>query len=107
MTPPAAHRRAVPALLWGATALAVVIAVVLVVPAVSDSGGWAAVLLGVPVALCLVAVATVRTTWSRAVTWTAAAAVLVWSLVLGLGIGLVFLPVAALLAAAAARDVRR
>ena len=107
MTPPAAHSRAVPLLLWGATSLAVVIALVLVVPAVSDSGGWAAVLLGVPVVLCLVAVAAVRTRWSRVVTWAAAAGVLAWSLVLGLGIGLVFLPVAALLAAAAAREVRR
>ena len=88
---------------WSALGLAVLVAAVLLVPTWRDSGAVAVLLLGLPAAVCLVAVLTRRTRYAGAVSWLAAAAVLGWALLLGLGIGPVFLPVAAVLAVAAAR----
>lgn len=88
---------------WSALGLAVVVAGWLIADVWSDTGVFALVLLGLPVLVCLVAVLASGSRYARAVTWGAAAVVLGWSLVLGLGVGLFFLPVAFLLAAAAAR----
>ncbi|MCZ2850028.1 hypothetical protein [Modestobacter sp. VKM Ac-2978] len=89
---------------WSALGLAALIAAWLAAEVWRDAGAFAFLLLGLPVVVCLVAVLTSRSRYARWVTWAAAAVVLGWSLVLGLGIGLFFLPVAFVLAAAAARD---
>ncbi|KGH44759.1 hypothetical protein IN07_22625 [Modestobacter caceresii] len=89
---------------WSALGLAALIAAWLAAEVWRDAGAFAFLLLGLPVVACLVAVLTSRSRYARPVTWGAAAVVLGWSLVLGLGIGLFFLPVAFVLAAAAARD---
>lgn len=89
---------------WSALGLAALIAAWLAAEVWQDAGAFAFLLLGLPVVVCLVAVLTSRSRYARWVTWAAAAVVLGWSLVLGLGIGLFFLPVAFVLAAAAARD---
>ncbi|MCZ2806547.1 hypothetical protein O2W18_15665 [Modestobacter sp. VKM Ac-2983] len=88
---------------WSALGLAVVIAGWLGAEVWRDSGVLTVVLLGLPALVCLIAVLASGSRYARVVTWGAAAVVLGWSLVLGLGVGLFFLPVAFLLAAAAAR----
>lgn len=89
---------------WIALGLATLVAAWLAAEVWRDAGGFAFLLLGLPVVVCLVAALASRSRYARALTWGAAAVVLGWSLVLGLGIGLFFLPVAFVLAAAAARD---
>ncbi len=89
---------------WSALGVAVLVAAWLAAEVWRDAGAFAFLLLGLPVVVCLVVVLTSRTRYARAVAWAGAAVVLGWSLVLGLGVGLFFLPVAFVLAAAAARD---
>lgn len=89
---------------WVAFGLAVLVAGWLGAEVWRDAGVFTLVLLGLPVVVCLVAALASRSRYARALTWGAAAVVLGWSLVLGLGVGLFFLPVAFVLAAAAARD---
>lgn len=88
------------------TALAAAaIAATLLAPAVfRDSGAFAFVLLGVPVALAAVPVGlTLATGGSPAVVdWLAAVLAMVWAILLALGIGLAFVPAALLQFAAAA-----
>jgi hypothetical protein len=89
---------------WAALAAAAVAAALLAPAVVRDSGRFAIVLLGVPVALAALPLA-----WqliigraSTAVEWPAAILAMGWAILLALGIGLFFVPAALLQLAAAA-----
>ena len=84
-----------------ALAVTVVLAAALAPSTVSDAGWFAAVLLGVPVALALAPVL------ARGVTTASAVLMLGWGLLLGLGVGLWFVLPAVLLGAAAAAGTGR
>ena len=89
---------------WAALAAAAVTATVLAPASASDSGSFAVVLLGVPVALAAIQVGSELVTghpWA-AVDWPTAILALGWALLLALGIGLAFVPAALLQLAAAA-----
>jgi hypothetical protein len=99
---PAAHRWS-RWLRWAALAAAALAAALLAPAAAQDSGWFAAVLLGVPVALAAIPVGwDLATGHSRAVIdWPAAILALVWAVLLALGVGLAFVPAALLQLAAA------
>ncbi len=81
----------------------VAVASMLVWPAWQDSGAFALVLVGVPVVCAIVMIAaTVADRWAALATWTAAVALLIWSLLTSLGLGLYFLGPAVLMIVAAA-----
>lgn len=84
-----------------ALGLAVLLAAALAVTTWQDSGAWALVLLGVPVALSAAAYRGAPTASSSWLTGAAGVLVLVWAVLLAQGIGLFFLPVAVLLGLAA------
>ena len=68
----------------------------------SDSGAFALLLLGVPVVLAAASLGIPeRARWRRVGVWLFAVLLLGWALLLGLGVGLVFVPSALLLLAAA------
>jgi hypothetical protein len=89
---------------WAALAAAAVAAVVLAPAAARDSGWFAAVLLGVPVALAAIPVGWDLVTGHSpaAVDWPAAILAMGWAVLLALGVGLAFVPAALLQLAAAA-----
>lgn len=90
-------------LIFLATAVAIGTAIAFGPAAWRDSGGFAVVLVGVPVLCCLVALVADLADRRRAISTTfAAAGLLIWSLITVVGLGLLFLPAALLLAAAAA-----
>jgi hypothetical protein len=92
---------------WLALALALVTAAVLFGPVWADSGGFAVWALGLPVLLCVAPIAVSSSRYSVAVTWLVATALLAWSLLLGLGVGLFLLPAALVEVAAAAAQTGR
>ena len=94
------------ALRWLALAAVVVAAAFLAASTWEDSGTFAILALGLPLLLCL-APLLVPSRLVAPVTWGAAAALLAWSVLLGLGIGLHFLPAALLQVAAAAAEPGR
>ena len=68
----------------------------------SDAGAFALLLLGVPVVLAAASLGIPeRARWRRVSIWLFAVLLLGWALLLGLGVGLVFVPSALLLLAAA------
>ena len=85
-----------------ALALALLVAGLLAGPVWADSGSFALWALGLPVLLCVVPIVVAPWRYAAAVTWLVAAALLAWSLLLGLGMGLLLLPVALVEMAAAA-----
>lgn len=84
--------------------LAAVVAAVAVWPTTwPDSGAFALLLLGVPVVLAAAPLGMPeQARWRRAGVWLVALLQLGWALLLGLGVGLLFVPAALLLVAAAA-----
>jgi len=87
---------------WGALACAVVTAALLGRGTWADSGSFAVIALGVPVIGALLPFVPMGSRRATTVlTYLAGLAVLAWSLLLGLGIGLFLLPTAALLLGAA------
>ena len=94
--------RAARALRLLAVAVTVAVGAALVAPAWRDSGAFALVLVGVPVAAAVVVLgAELAARSATAATWVAAAVMLVWSLLTGLGLGLHFLGPSVLMALAA------
>jgi hypothetical protein len=91
---------------WVALGLALVTAVLLFDHTWSDSGTFAIWALGLPVVLCGASILAAPGPFGGVVTWLAAVAMLAWSLVLGLGIGLYLLPAALVEVAAAASQTR-
>jgi hypothetical protein len=92
---------------WVAFALALVPAAALFGPVWSDSGSFAVWGLGLPVLLSLVPIVAGTSRYAVAATSLVAVALLGWSLVLALGVGVYFLPAAfAELVAAAWRRSR-
>ena len=92
---------------WGALLTAVAAAVAVWSTTWSDSGAFALLLLGVPVVLaaaCLGIPEQAR--WRRVGVWLFALLLLGWALLLGLGVGLIFVPAALLLLAAATVSYR-
>jgi hypothetical protein len=90
----------------GALALAVAAAALLFGPVWADSGAFAVWGLGLPVLLCVAPVVAAESRVATAVTWVAAVALLTWSILLALGVGLFLLPAAVVeLAAAVTRTV--
>ena len=89
---------------WAALAAAAVVAAVLAPAAARDSGWFAVVLLGVPVALAAIQVGSELVTGHpmAAVDWLTGILALGWALLLALGVGLAFVPAALLQLAAAA-----
>jgi hypothetical protein len=89
---------------WAALAAAAAAAALLAPAAMRDSGRFAIVLMGVPVALAALPLAWELITGraSTAVEWPAAGLTMVWAILLALGIGLAFVPAALLQLAAAA-----
>ncbi|MFI6242270.1 hypothetical protein ACIBEF_20585 [Micromonospora sp. NPDC050795] len=88
---------------WSALAITVLVAAVLVPLTVDDSGAAAGYLLGVPVVAALLPVLAQQTGRLTMVADLVAALVLTgWGLLLGLGIGVAFLPAVILLIASAA-----
>jgi hypothetical protein len=87
-----------------ALAVSVVVALAFIGPGVADSGGFAVLLLGVPVAASAVAVLAERFRYGAVVTWVMAVVQVVWALLLGLGVGLALLPAALVETAAATRQ---
>ncbi|MFG3642642.1 hypothetical protein ACGF3C_20510 [Micromonospora sp. NPDC047762] len=88
---------------WSALAITVLVAAVLVPFTVNDSGAAAGYLLGIPVVAALLPVLAQQTGRLTIVADLAAALVLTgWGLLLGLGIGVAFLPGVILLIASAA-----
>ncbi|WP_330440938.1 hypothetical protein OHB44_13915 [Micromonospora sp. NBC_00821] len=88
---------------WSALAITVLVAAVLVPFTVDDSGAAAGYLLGVPVVAALLPVLAQRVGRLTVVADLVAALVLTgWGLLLGLGIGVAFLPAVILLIASAA-----
>ncbi|MET8260423.1 hypothetical protein ACFYPG_23240 [Micromonospora sp. NPDC005553] len=88
---------------WSALAITVLVAAVLVPFTVDDSGAAAGYLLGVPVVAALLPVLAQQTGRLTIVADLVAALVLTgWGLLLGLGIGVAFLPAVILLIASAA-----
>ncbi|MGC4851682.1 hypothetical protein ACLQ3F_31005 [Micromonospora sp. DT15] len=88
---------------WSALAITVLVAAVLVPFTVDDSGAAAGYLLGVPVVAALLPVLAQQTGRLTIVADLVAALVLTgWGLLLGLGIGVAFLPAVMLLIASAA-----
>jgi hypothetical protein len=79
---------------WVAFGLALVPAAVLFGPVWADSGSFAVWGLGLPVLLSLVPIAAGSSRYAVAGTWLAAVALLSWSLLLALGVGVYFLPAA-------------
>jgi hypothetical protein len=99
---PAARRRVSRVLRLVAAASALIIGVMWLPFAWSDSGSFGLVLVGVPLLCCLAAVLADFADMRPALTTTlAAAALLVWSLITVVGVGLYFLVPAVVLAAAA------
>lgn len=89
-------------LLWGALLAAVAAAVAVWPTAWRDAGTFTFLLLGVPVVLAAASLGIPeQARWRRAGVWVSALLLLGWSLLLGLGVGLVFVPAALLLLAAA------
>ncbi|MCG5450607.1 MULTISPECIES: hypothetical protein [Micromonospora] len=87
---------------WSALAITVLVAAVLVPFTVDDSGAAAGYLLGVPVVAALLPVLAQRVGRLTVVADLVAALVLTgWGLLLGLGIGVAFLPAVILLIASA------
>lgn len=88
---------------WAAFVVAVLAAVVVGPAAVRDSGWFAVVLLGVPIVLAALPPAWDLTVGraGSVVMWLTAVLTLVWAVLLALGLGLVFLPAAFLMLAAA------
>lgn len=94
---------------WGSVVSALMAAGLLVPDTKAESGMFALVLLGVPVAVCALAafVSEVAEGAGRVVAWTGALVMLAWVLLLGIGVGLAFAPAALLLlGAASASDSR-
>ncbi|MEV5210447.1 hypothetical protein AB0K35_23535 [Micromonospora sp. NPDC053740] len=88
---------------WSALAITALVAAVLVPFTVDDSGAAASYLLGVPVVAALLPVVAQRVGRLTVVADVVAAFVLTgWGLLLGLGIGVAFLPAVTLLIASAA-----
>ncbi|MEU8112916.1 hypothetical protein [Micromonospora sp. NPDC048947] len=88
---------------WSALAITALVAAVLVPFTVDDSGAAASYLLGVPVVAALLPVVAQRVGRLTVVADVVAALVLTgWGLLLGLGIGVAFLPAVILLIASAA-----
>ncbi|MEU8389378.1 hypothetical protein [Micromonospora sp. NPDC048842] len=88
---------------WSALAVTVLVAAVLVPFTVDDSGAAAGYLLGVPVVAALLPVLAQRAGRLTIVADLVAALVLTgWGLLLGLGVGVAFLPAVTLLIASAA-----
>ncbi|MEU8154608.1 hypothetical protein AB0B94_13165 [Micromonospora sp. NPDC048986] len=88
---------------WSALAITALVAAVLVPFTVDDSGTAASYLLGVPVVAALLPVVAQRVGRLTVVADVVAALVLTgWGLLLGLGIGVAFLPAVILLIASAA-----
>ena len=87
---------------WGALLAAVAAAVAVWSTTWSDSGAFALLLLGVPVVLAAAPLGIPeQARWRRVGVWLVALLLLGWALLLGLGVGLVFVPAAMLLLAAA------
>jgi len=87
---------------WGALLTAVAAAVAAWSTTWSDSGAFALLLLGVPVVLAAASLGIPeQARWRRVGVWLFALLLLGWALLLGLGVGLVFVPAALLLLAAA------
>ncbi len=87
---------------WGALLAALAAAVAVWSTTWSDSGAFALLLLGVPVLLTAASLGIPeRARWRRVGVWLFALLLLWWALLLGLGVGLVFVPAALLLLAAA------
>ena len=101
---PAGTPRALRAL---ALVLAVLTAALAVADAWSDSGGFALLALGLPVAASLAAVLGSSSRLAVPLTWAAALVMLAWALLLGLGLGGVLLPAALVEALAAVTQHRR
>ena len=87
---------------WIALALVLVAAAAMAGPYWSDSRSFAVVALGLAILLCVVPIVVAHWRYAGAVTWLAAGLLIVWSLVLGLGLGLYLLPAGLVLVAAAA-----
>ncbi|MGY1857923.1 hypothetical protein [Modestobacter sp. SYSU DS0290] len=77
---------------WVAVGLALAAAAVLAPEVWRDSGAFAVVALGLPTVVLLVPALTGGSRWSATITAVAAAAVLAWAVVWGLGGGLLLLP---------------
>lgn len=86
---------------WGALLAAVAAAVTVWPTTWPDSGAFALLLLGVPVVLTAACLGIPEQARWRVSVWLAALLLLGWALLLGLGVGLVFVPAALLLLAAA------
>ncbi len=87
---------------WGALLAAAVAAVGVWSATWSDSGAFTFVALGVPVFLAAAALGIPeQARWGRVGVWLCALLLLGWALLLGLGVGLGFVPAAMLLLAAA------
>ena len=84
-----------------AVLLTLVVAAVVVGPAWQDSGSFALVLVGIPLACALITFLAPRTRHAILLAWIAAVTMLLWSLVIGLGLGVNFQPPAILLIASA------
>ena len=88
---------------WGALLAALAAAVTVWPTTWPDSGAFALLLLGVPVVLAAASLGIPeQARWRRVGAWLFALLLLGWALLLGLGVGLVFVPAALLLLAAAA-----
>ena len=88
---------------WGALLSAVAADVGVWSTTWSDSGAFALLLLGVPVVLAAASLGIPeQARWRRVGVWLFALLLLGWALLLGLGVGLVFVPAAMLSLAAAA-----
>ncbi|GAA2719444.1 hypothetical protein [Cellulomonas aerilata] len=99
-------RRTATALRVAAAVATVVVAAAIWAPAWRDSGGFAAVLVGVPPGATAAAAAGRAGRRAPAVRWAAAVVMLGWSLVTALGLGGSFLAPSALMLAAAAVSAR-
>ena len=88
---------------WGALLAALAAAVTVWPTTWPDSGAFALLLLGAPVVLAATSLGIPeQARWRRVSAWLVAFLLLGWALLLGLGVGLVFVPAALLLLAAAA-----
>jgi hypothetical protein len=94
---------------WGAVVAALMAAALLVPDTKAESGMFALVLLGVPVAVCALAafVSEVADGAGHVAAWAGALLMLAWVLLLGLGVGLAFAPAALLLVGAASASESR
>jgi hypothetical protein len=95
---------------WGAVVAALMAAALLVPDTKAESGMFALVLLGVPVAVCALAAFVSEVAEGgagRVAAWAGALLMLAWVLLLGLGVGLAFAPAALLLVCAASASESR